>query len=171
MEEFRALAGDRIRCEDCGKYFVKTNKSNRCPKCREIPRRYVYQREENKEIAAEKRMQKLEDDVAKAKKKGMSYGQLQAERYKKKKVTSNIAALRERQREAKATAFEKARTKMSKETQTPKEEVIAPVQSEPDPEMIEVPISVKAWVSVHISELEKELAELKEFKARYSKCV
>lgn len=111
-----------------------------------------------------KKSEKLEEDVAEAIKRGMTYGQMQAEKAKQQVKVPKAPDT--------YTSYAEREEVMKKEIKA------APTACQPadpvevwEPTEPKIPMAVKAFVSVRISELEKELAELKEFKAGYSKCV
>lgn len=161
----KTTTGKKIRCEECQTVFLKTNKSNRCPECRKIQLKYSYQlkgtfaeQREKDRIAREKN---LMDATMIANKRGISYGQLQAEKIKKKvkthKVPEGYTSYTERRKQMKATEEKITTAKAS-------EPVIHKAPEEPKA----IPICVKAMVSARIAEIRKELAELEAYQASYS---
>jgi len=146
------MVGDRIRCTGCGEYFIKTNRSDRCPECRKIRLKYA---SKAPEAAAKKREElraarekKLTDAAVNAKKMGISYGEYQARMLKVRKAPEGYTSYNERRKQMKATGLK----------QEPEKE---------EKEQTEVPVCVKAMVSARISEIKKELEQLEAFQATY----
>lgn len=151
-ERREMVVGKSIKCEDCGRTFKKTNKSNRCPECRKIQLRYDYQAPEKalrrKEEERGAREKKLIDAAKKANKRGMSYGQLQAEKTRQKVKCSRIPEG--------YTSYKERRKKMG----VSKEEV-APVQEETE-KKISVSYSplIRGNIMTRIAEITTTIDEL-----------
>lgn len=81
-------------CKICGKEFVKVGREQICSdECRkkayrEAEQRYYRNRNAKKELKDREKKSNLNEKIAEAKRRGISYGHLMAERY--------IASIRER---------------------------------------------------------------------------
>ena len=154
--------GKMTTCTRCGNEFERTGNQNWCPSCRE----------EAKKNKSERLALKNEE----ARQAGKSYGQLKAEEYMKaeaKKILSaeeDAPASWKKQEKETRKVPKKGKSKEKGETmkKTPEETSGPDLKVEVIRGVIKPPVSVRAYINVHIMELKKELEEFEAYRASYS---